>query len=239
VVAFAQVLLVPQVSPAAFRRQVPVPLQPSSQALLPQAPSVPPAGTFVQVPTEPGTLQAWQVPPQAELQHLPSTQKLLAHWLLPLQSAPGPRLPPQSPPTQKLPEAHWESLPQVVAQRLPLQPRWGAQLVAAGAAQRPALQVDWAVCVLAPASQRACAHTVPFGYFWQAPMPLHLPLSPQLAAPASLQMFLGSTALAGVGVHLPRALGRAHDWQAPAQAFSQQTPSTQEPLPHWSPLVQS
>ncbi len=49
----------------------------------------------------------------------------------------------------------------------------------------------------------------------------------------------GSAALAGVGLHLPRALGRAQVWQAPPQAFSQQTPSTQKPLPHWSPLVQS
>ena len=37
----------------------------------------------------------------------------------------------------------------------------------------------------------ACAHTVPFGYFWQAPMPLHLPLSPHMAAPASLHIPLG------------------------------------------------
>jgi hypothetical protein len=37
---------------------------------------------------------------------------------------------------------------------------------------------------------------------------------------------------------LPRALGEAQVWQAPAQSFSQQTPSTQTPLSHWSLLVQ-
>jgi hypothetical protein len=70
-------------------------------------------------------------------------------------------------------------------------------------------------------------------------MPLHRPLSPQLAAPMSWHTFLGSGPLARTGVHLPRALGRAQVWQGPAQAFSQQTPSTQAPLWHWSPAVQS
>ena len=80
---------------------------------------------------------------------------------------------------------------------------------------------------------------MPLGYFWHPPMPLHLPLSPQLAAPMSRHMPLGSGALARTGVHLPRALGRAQVWQGPAQAFSQHTPSTQAPLSHWSAAVQS
>ena len=65
----------PQDSPAALRRQVPVPLQPSSQALLPQVESVPPAGMFVQVPTEPGDVAGLAGPASRRVaQHLPWAQ---------------------------------------------------------------------------------------------------------------------------------------------------------------------
>ena len=57
-------------------------------------------------------------------------------------------------------------------------------------------------------------------------MPSHLPLVEQEAAPWSLQFLCGSGALAATFRHLPGELGRLQDWQAPAQAFSQQTPST-------------
>lgn len=90
---------------------------------------------------------------------------------------------PQLPITQTLPEVHWLSLPQLVAQRVPLQPRCGAQLRAEGTAQRPFWQVPAGVSLLSPVSQRAPWQTVPFAYFWQAPRPSQRPLSPQEAAP--------------------------------------------------------
>jgi hypothetical protein len=40
-------------------------------------------------------------------------------------------------------------------------------------------------------------------------------------------------------VHLPRAFGSPQVWQAPVQALSQQTPSTQNPEPHWPLFWQS
>ena len=139
---------------------------------------------------------------------------------------------PQSPITQTLPDVHCESLPQLVAQRLPLHPLWGAQLRAPGTEQRPPWQVPAGVSALSSASQRADWQTVPFEYFWQAPLPSHLPLSPQAAAPPSWHMPRGSTALLGTGVHLPRALGRAQLLQAPPQTLSQQTPWMQKLLAH-------
>jgi len=45
-----------------------------------QAPSSCPAGTFEQVPTEPGSTQLWHVPEHALLQQTPSTEQMpLAH----------------------------------------------------------------------------------------------------------------------------------------------------------------
>jgi hypothetical protein len=46
--------------------------------------------TFVQVPADPVTLQAWHCPLQAVAQHTPSTHCPLAHWFGPAQATPGP-----------------------------------------------------------------------------------------------------------------------------------------------------
>jgi hypothetical protein len=48
-----------------------------------------------------------------------------------------------------------------------------------------------------------------------------------------------SIAPALTGTQRPRESGLAQNVHLPAQAFSQQTPSTQNPDAHWSPLVQS
>lgn len=93
--------------------------------------------------------------------------------------------------------------------------------------------------VLEVASQLGARQTEPSGYFWQAPLPSHLPLLAQLAAPSSLQSMRGSAAPAGAGEHLPRALGRAQVWQAPLQSVLQQTPSMHLPDWHWVPSMQS
>jgi hypothetical protein len=79
-------------------------------------------------------------------------------------------------------------------------------------------------------------HAVPEGQRSHAPA-LHLPSVPQLAEAVAAQSprgsVLPSVALAQVPFAPPvRAAEQA--WQAPAQAVSQQKPSTQEPLRHWS-----
>jgi hypothetical protein len=56
--------------------------------------------TFVQVPTEPGTSQAWHCPLQAALQHTPSTHWPLVHWFAAPQATPGPFVGVQMPAAQ-------------------------------------------------------------------------------------------------------------------------------------------
>jgi hypothetical protein len=62
--------------------------------------SVVPAGTVVQVPRLPATLQARQVPVQAVSQHTPSTQWLFTHWLSPPHATPSASWATQLPPLQ-------------------------------------------------------------------------------------------------------------------------------------------
>ena len=62
---------VSQVVPAAFRRQPPLPSQPSEQALSLHVPSVAPTGRFAQVPSWPATAQDLHEPPQALAQQRP------------------------------------------------------------------------------------------------------------------------------------------------------------------------
>jgi hypothetical protein len=67
-----------------------VPVQVSATSQTPADPRqviVPPSG--LQVPTNPGRLQAPQPPLQALSQQTPPTQKPLAHWLLLLQPRPN------------------------------------------------------------------------------------------------------------------------------------------------------
>jgi hypothetical protein len=66
----------------------------------------------------------------------------------------------------------------------------------------------------------------------QPAAPSHLPSVPQRLAPWSTQTPRGSTVPAGVGAHRPIDEGRAQLRQAPPQAPSQQTPSTQKLLMH-------
>jgi hypothetical protein len=64
-------------------------------------------------------------------------------------------------------------------------------------------------------------------YFWQPPAPSHLPLVEQAAAVMSWQTVRGSALPAAIDVHLPGAEESEQLRQAPVQAVSQQTPSTQ------------
>lgn len=84
-----------------------------------------------------------------------------------------------------------------------------------------------------PETQLAAPQAVPLGYFWQAPA-WQRPLVPQLVAPWSLHIPAGSALPVATFVHVPSVPDSAHDWQAPLQALSQQTPWAQKPLLHWS-----
>jgi hypothetical protein len=76
--------------------------------------------------------------------------------------------------------------------------------------------------------QLSSAHWVPTGYFWQPPLPSHLPLVPQFCALLSLQTARTSGLPAAIAMQWPGDEGSAQLRQAPVQALSQQTPST-----HW------
>jgi hypothetical protein len=156
----------------------------------------------------PLVLQLRQAPLHPPWQQRPPWQTFELHWLALLQVAPGPFLASQRPCTQK-PLVHWESLPHWSMQPLPLQPLSGAQERAPGAVHLPFWQVEAPVSLFAPELQLAPLHWVPLAYFAQAPLPSHLPLSPHMADPPSLHIPFGSAALAGVGLQVPRALGRA------------------------------
>ena len=114
-------------------------------------------------------------------------------------------------------------------------------------------------------SHLAARQIVLLSYFEHSPIPSQRPSVPQLLVAVTGHSLRGSIAPAATGVHLPRAIGLAQVWQDPAQAFSQQTPSTQKfdshsllteqvwpgpnfpqlpfsqalPVTHWSPLVQT
>jgi hypothetical protein len=87
-------------------------------------------------------------------------------------------------------------------------------------------------------AQVSGTQTVPTSYFRHPAAPSQVPSVMQLDAPLSMQMWRGSAAFAGVGLHVPIDEGRAQLRQAPAHASSQQRPSTQKVLTHSVPAVQ-
>jgi len=109
---------------------------------------------------------------------------------------------------------------------LPLQAN-GKQVRLAGGRHWPlALHVDGGV--YAPLTHFSPAQTVSGGYAWHDPFPSHLPLVAQEPAPMSLHLACGSTRPAPTLLQWPGAFFSPQVWQAPAQALSQQTPSTQK-----------
>jgi hypothetical protein len=77
-----------------------------------------------------------------------------------LHRAPFGRLP-QLPAVQTFGATHWVSVPQLAVQAVPLQPRKGEQVRAAGMLHLPAAQVPAGVSVLAVALQLPARQTVP------------------------------------------------------------------------------
>jgi hypothetical protein len=88
-------------------------------------------------------------------------------------------------------------------------------------------------------AQLSLLQTVFLVYSWQAPAPSHFPLVLQLAAPMSLQVIRRSALPIAIMVHLPCEPGRPQLRQAPVQALSQQTLSTQLPDLHSVPAWQT
>lgn len=67
-------------------------------------------------------------------------------------------------------------------------------------------------------------------YFWQPPVPLHLPLSPH--GGESAHPPAGGAAPAGTKLHVPRDVDSAHDLQSALQSPVQHTPWRQKPDVH-------
>jgi hypothetical protein len=171
-----------QAVPLAYSWQLPLP---SHLPLLPQpgAPeslhiwrtSIPPAGTIVHLPSEPGRLQLRQAPVQAFSQQMPSTHWLDLQSLACLQVWPfcfGPQLFF----TQLMPVSQSASLLQYPRQA-PAEQANGEQFCRAGARQVPRPSQMAAMFSLFPA-QLGIAQTVPAGASWHPPTPSHRPVSP-------------------------------------------------------------
>lgn len=199
------------------------------------------AGTSLQVPARPATLQALQVPQLELAQHTPSTQKFpVRQSAVVSHDCPSGFLSPQRfvLRSQMFGDAQLASDTQVVLQALPLQAN-GAQDRVLAARHVPApSHVRASVCVVAPGGQDGATQTVPTWYSWHVPRPSQTPVVPQLAAPASLQVPVGSAPPEVTGEQVPGDDALAQDMHAPAQAVRQQTPWAQKPVAQSEPSLQ-
>jgi len=183
------------------------------------------AAIGVQVPAVAGRAHDMHFEAQAVKQQAPWAQMPLPHSVPSLQTAPG-GLKPHEPALQEAGGAQSASAVQDDLQTPEPQAK-GAQELDIGVAQVPApSQVDAGVKVVPAAGQVAPAQGVPGTYFWQAPA-WHLPLVPQLVPPWSTQLSAGSGIPVGTGAQVPIMPVSAQDWQALAQAETQQTPCAQ------------
>jgi hypothetical protein len=182
---------------------------------------------------EPVSLQVTQAPVHAMLQHTPSTQNPDKHPSLFSHSAPLMLLP-HEPAAHWCSEEHWESVVHLLAQRLVLGSQvYGGQgcdfvseqLPSPSQVRMSSTESPWQVPAL---------HSVPRGYFRQAPLPSQAPSRPQV--PAELLGHMDESmgrAPAGTAAHSPRELGRLHAMQVSPHEEVQHTPSTQKPVWHW------
>jgi hypothetical protein len=220
-----------QAPPAA---QVPVLPQGGAAA---QRPSVVPAVTLAQVPLAPPVLaaeQAVQAPVQATLQQNPSTQLPVTHWLAAVQAVPVAFFAVHVVPEQKSPEMQSVSAAQLVLQAVALHTS-GEQLVATALGQLPAPS-QLAAAVATPFAQVAARHEVVDGALAQAPPAAQAPVLPQGGA-ATQRVSVAPAARAAQVPLAPPVFAAEQAVQAPAQAVSQQNPSTQLPDVHWLPAV--
>jgi hypothetical protein len=93
---------------------------------------------------------------------------------------------------------------------------------------------------LVPLHETGSPHAAVAGPFWQALAPLHRPVLPQGALAGHWPA--GAGALSATGVQVP-GVPPLQIWQVPQLVLpacsAQQTPSTQLPLMHWLPAVQT
>jgi len=181
-------------------------------------------GTLVQVPIVPDSAHDRHALAQAVAQQTPCAQLPDMHSPAAEQNEPG-GFKPHELPTHTLPGEQFASRAQAPKHLLPLQ-AYGTHAMALGATQLPvALQVDSGVYMLL--AQRSGAQTVPGRCRRQPPAPSHFPSVPQVDAGWVAHMLRGSSSPAVTGRHVPLVDGSAQLRQAPAQAWSQQTASTQ------------
>jgi hypothetical protein len=79
-------------------------------------------------------------------------------------------------------------------------------------------QVRGRAAIAVPTGQLPPTQTVPAAYCWQAPDPSQSPVAPQLAAPPSAQVRVGSVPPAGTAEQVPCLPLTAHDMQTPVQS---------------------
>jgi hypothetical protein len=195
-----------------------------------------PAGTVVQVPTEPVSAHDWQVPAQAALQHTPWAQKFELQSVLAVHAVPL-AFRPQVPAMQVAGAVQSASTVQVVLQTLLVVSQAnGTHSDAVAGLHVPAPSQARAGVNVEP-TQVAAAHGVPVAYRRQPPLPSQVPSVPQLAPPLSVHWDSGSLP-AGTLVQVPALPDSAHDWQVPVQLELQQTPCWQKPEAHSLPMAQ-
>jgi len=184
--------------------------------------------TAVQRPGLPLTLQDSHCPVQAALQQTPSTQLPLAHWTAPPHPVPLANSATQTPAEHQSPAAQSPLLAQLPRHAVGPQ-TYGAQAWACGAGQRPAPS-QAAASVATPALQLAPRHCA-VGYAQAAPFaPSQRP--PQ-ADPSEAHAWRLPCGAPSTGAQTPALPGTSQAWHWPLHAWSQQTPSAQNPEAHW------
>jgi hypothetical protein len=156
------------------------------------------------------------------LQQRPSTQKPLAHWSLASQIVPLPFFVAHTPLDAQYSVGPHESGVHPPAQPAPLQPL--AQVCVPWLTHVPAPSQVFARVTVSPVHE-AGAHSVPLPQVAQEPDPSQTPVVPHDDAAVASQSPRRSLP-AAAWAHAPLTQVR----QAPSQAASQHTPSTQKPV---------
>jgi hypothetical protein len=82
-------------------------------------------------------------------------------------------------------------------------------------------------------------HGVPAGWLAHWPLPLHMPVVPQVVEAVATHTPAGSSPPAGTARQVPACPTTAHEEQLGQVLDPQQTPSTQWPLLHSAPATQA
>jgi hypothetical protein len=179
-----------------------------------------PAATLVHVPSVPASAHDLHVAVHAVAQQTLCAQMPLAQSVPAAHPAPFGRLV-QTPLEQMFGETQSVSALHDILQTPEPHP-YGSHIDVVAAWHVPVpLQVRADVSV--DPVQVAAAQVVPAAYRRHAPLPLHIPSVPQVAAVASVHWSSGSAPL-GTLVHAPTVPAIAHDLHVPVQAVAQQTP---------------